>query len=691
MSHIDHIEDVYSKRPISTDMYFNPSNEHEDNIDNMQIQPDDDDNAPWLPNDNYNEQYSDDSFNVIKLEDENEILKDKIIKLEYENEILKGKIQETNDNFDQFKILYNELDNNYNILINENNKYQNEIKLYEQNIDDLQKKYEDLKNKTSKEHKEHQMIIKKFNDAKETEGQQLQIKIDSQEQRIDQLQQSLELKDNEIQNLKNENEILKDKIQETNDNFDQFKILYNELDNNYNILINENNKYQNKIKLYEQNIDDLRKKYEDLKNKTSKEHKEHQMIIKKFNDIKETEGQQLQIKIDSQEQRIDKLQQYLELKNNEIQNLKNENEKLNNKIENLNIKNENLENQLKDLFQQNLLLKEEAQCAIITATNFSLNDDYQKLNIKLNKDILSLQNTLDNYVTNLKSNIDININEVKELLLKYGCQTVISNKKPNKSLIRAVLQRHVLEEILKQSDFYFTCSSKEHHLESNIISQTTLLTNLMKKFHNERLGDNDLTNLMLIRLRQHVYNALSIRGFNNIKQSDGENSKHNFVDMISKKINEVINKYRIIKDIEENNYVNEMAEDLVRNVIKTFYFHLFIQEPIAQYRWIKNNEKFNKSYMKGSWDEDNVKNMVVEICSFPLIFKTSDSDDFKVFTPAKVLLRQENSMNAENNDDDNVSIFEQTKQTLLNVMGRDGNSGSSGSKLSQFMQQMKLK
>uniref|UniRef100_U9TUD4 Uncharacterized protein n=1 Tax=Rhizophagus irregularis (strain DAOM 181602 / DAOM 197198 / MUCL 43194) TaxID=747089 RepID=U9TUD4_RHIID len=415
MSHIDHIEDVYSKRPISTDMYFNPSNEHEDNIDNMQIQPDDDDDALWLQNDNYNEQYSDDSFNVIKLEDENEILKDKIIKLEYENEILK--------------------DNNYNILINENNKYQNEIKLYEQNIDDLQKKYEDLTNKTSKEHKEHQMIIKKFNDIKETEGQQLQIKIDSQEQRIDQLQQSLELKDNEIQNLKNENEILKDKIQETNDNFDQFKILYNELDNNYNILINENNKYQNKIKLYEQNIDDLRKKYEDLKNKTSKEHKEHQMIIKKFNDTKETEY--------------------------------------------------------------------------------------------------------------------ININEVKELLLKYGCQTVISDKKPNKSLIRAVLQRHVLEEILKQSDFYFTCSS--------------------------------------------------------------------------------------------------------------------------------------------SWDEDNVENMVVEICSFPLIFKTSDSDDFKVFTPAKVLLRQENSMNAENNDDDNVSIFEQTKQTLLNVMGRDGNSGSSGSKLSQFMQQMKLK
>lgn len=428
-----------------------------------------------------------------------------------------------------------------------------------------------------------------------------------------------------IKELKDENEILKDEIQETKNDLDQSKLLYKELENNYKNLIKENNKYQSEIKLYEQNINNLRK-----------EHNEHQMIIKKFNDTKETEGQQLQklqSNIDSQEQIIAQLQQSLEFKDCEIRNLKNEKKELNKKVENLNMKNENLENQLKDLFQK-------AQCDIITATNCSLRDDYQNHNIKLNKDILALQNILDKYVTNLKSNKDININGVKELLLKYGCQTVISDKEPNKSLIIAVLQRHVLEEIIKQADFYFTCSSKEHHLESNIISQTKLLTNLMKKLHNERLGDNELTNLMSIRLRQHVYIALSIQGFNNIKKSDDENSKHNFVDMISKKINEIINKYRVIKDIEENNYVNAIAEDLVRNVIRIFYFHLFIQEPIAQYRWIKNNKKVNKSYMKGSWDGNDVEDMVVEICSFPLIFKTSDSDDFKVFTPAKVYVKK---------------------------------------------------
>ncbi|GBB98367.1 hypothetical protein RclHR1_03200017 [Rhizophagus clarus] len=393
--------------------------------------------------------------------------------------------------------------------------------------------------------------------------------------------------------LEDENRELKDEIQETNNNLDQFKLLYNELENNYRNLINENieqeRQYQNEIKLYKQRIEGLTK-------------------------TKEIEGR-------------------------DIENLKKENEELNIKYDNLNKKYKDLENQLKDLDHQNVLLKEEAQCAAIIATNFSSSDYYQNHNIKLNKDILTLQNILDDYVTNLKFDIDININEVKELLLKYGCQTAISDKKPIKPLIRAVLQRHVLEEILKQADFYFKCSSKEHHLESIIVSQTTSLINLMEKFYNERHGDNEITNLMLIRLRQQVYSALSIRGFNNIKKPNEENSKHNFVDMISKKLNEMINKYRRINDIETRNYVNALAEDLVQNIIKIFYFHLFIQEPIAQYRWINNNEKVNKSYMKGSWDDDNVENMVVGICSFPLIFKHSHQDEFKVFTPAIVFLQ----------------------------------------------------
>ncbi|RIA90018.1 hypothetical protein C1645_770922 [Glomus cerebriforme] len=101
----------------------------------------------------------------------------------------------------------------------------------------------------------------------------------------------------------------------------------------------------------------------------------------------------------------------------------------------------------------------------------------------------------------------------------------------------------------------------------------------------------------------------------------------------------MMNRYRTIKDIEKRRYVNELAEDLVINVVRIFHFRLFAQEPIAQYRWIENNEKINKVCMKGSWNEDEIEDMVVEVCSFPLIYKPFPDapNGYKVCTPARVL------------------------------------------------------
>ncbi|RIA90022.1 hypothetical protein C1645_770933 [Glomus cerebriforme] len=100
----------------------------------------------------------------------------------------------------------------------------------------------------------------------------------------------------------------------------------------------------------------------------------------------------------------------------------------------------------------------------------------------------------------------------------------------------------------------------------------------------------------------------------------------------------MMNKYRVIKDNNKRKDVDALAEELVINVIRIFYFRLSIQEPIAEYRWFKNNEQINKTYMKSSWDEDEIDNMVVEVCSFPLIYKPSPDAPygFKVCTPAKV-------------------------------------------------------
>ncbi|CAB5201055.1 hypothetical protein RhiirA5_350525 [Rhizophagus irregularis] len=306
---------------------------------------------------------------------------------------------------------------------------------------------------------------------------------------------------------------------------------------------------------------------------------------------------------------------------------------------------EEIKSQNQSLKQKNKNLEAEAskyQSALGIATNFDLNVDDQGDSVKLNKDILELHDTLENYVTNLKPKINVNINEAKKLLNKYGCQTNISEEEPNKPLIKAVLQRHVLEEILTQANYFFMnfkYSNKDHHLESEIVDRATYLTGLMEKLYNNRLGNDEITRLIPIRLRQQVYTALGTRGFNDIKKPLNNYSKHNFIDIISKRMNKIMNQFRRIKDNEKRKYVNSLAEDLVRNAVKIFYFRLPIQEPKAEYRWFENDEKVNKSYMKGSWNDDDIKNLVVEVCAFPMICR-QHPDGLKVFTPAKVFTRR---------------------------------------------------
>ena len=62
--------------------------------------------------------------------------------------------------------------------------------------------------------------------------------------------------------------------------------------------------------------------------------------------------------------------------------------------------------------------------------------------------------------------------------------------------------------------------------------------------------------------------------------------------------------------------VNSLAKDLVLNVIRIFYFNLLIQEPVIHYHWFNNNEKINKSYMKGSWDEDEIEIWLLKFVLF---------------------------------------------------------------------------
>ncbi|CAB4446877.1 unnamed protein product [Rhizophagus irregularis] len=155
------------------------------------------------------------------------------------------------------------------------------------------------------------------------------------------------------------------------------------------------------------------------------------------------------------ENNINNLEQQLRDQRTKFQQeFKQAHEKYKKNINNIRQKLDEKGNGLRDLEDENARLKEEAskyQSALGVATNTRLGDGDQNHSIKLKNDILKLQNTLDNYITHLKPNMDLNINEIQKLAQEYGCLNEITAENPNKTFIKAILQRKVLDLVRKFS------------------------------------------------------------------------------------------------------------------------------------------------------------------------------------------------------------------------------------------------
>ncbi|CAB4437237.1 unnamed protein product [Rhizophagus irregularis] len=76
-----------------------------------------------------------------------------------------------------------------------------------------------------------------------------------------------------------------------------------------------------------------------------------------------------------------------------------------------------------------------------------------------------------------------------------------------------------------------------------------------------------------------------------------------------------------------------MAGDIIRKVVTLFWFRFKVQEPIAKYTWFNYRDKIVPSRMEGIWDDDDIDNIVVDICHFPLI---ADKSTNQIYTPAKI-------------------------------------------------------
>ncbi|GBC29229.1 uncharacterized protein OCT59_009839 [Rhizophagus irregularis] len=336
-------------------------------------------------------------------------------------------------------------------------------------------------------------------------------------------------------------------------------------------------------------------------------------------------------------------------------------EKLLNEHEKLKKQLEEQINIIQELERKNTVLKDEAskyQSALGAATNLQLSDSDTNNPVALKNDMLKLQDLLEDYITTCKGNVEININEIQKLLKRYKSNSVITkDQKDQKPLIKAVLQRHVIEEIFDYGEKYFNFDNLQNYKEYGCGAETYLynriydLIQLAEVIAEKRDGVDDITRVLPIKLRQEVFAALGNRGFNKVIANKKGTFPHEFISRYQDILNREINKYRKLKDPGKKQEIEDMAGEIIRKVITLFWFRLEVQEPIAEYIWFDYNDNINHSYMEGTWEDDEIENIVVDICYFPLIAqKFDDKSKRQIYTPARIFHKTKQNMpqNSEN-------------------------------------------
>ncbi|RIA87527.1 hypothetical protein C1645_284805 [Glomus cerebriforme] len=292
------------------------------------------------------------------------------------------------------------------------------------------------------------------------------------------------------------------------------------------------------------------------------------------------------------------------------------------------------------------------QSALGDTKNFRLDDNDKNNSVQLTNDILRLQDALEFYVTNLRPNIEINYKNVINLLNKYRSKTRITNKPSDIPLIKAVLQRHVLETILSYVSIYINHedSGDSYSLEARIANKAEELILLAEELGKMREGNDNLTSTIPIKIRQQIYSALGNRGFSNNIINEQKICEHDFVKRFKTELNKEMEVYRKISDTTRKEEIEEKAANIILDVIRIFYFRIRTQEPIGQIRWFYYEDKIDPRLMIGKWEDDNLDDFEVDICKFPLIgIELNDDLKRKIYTHAIIHHREINSSKSEAN------------------------------------------
>ncbi|PKY56749.1 hypothetical protein RhiirA4_508078 [Rhizophagus irregularis] len=281
---------------------------------------------------------------------------------------------------------------------------------------------------------------------------------------------------------------------------------------NYDKIINDpiyeeiklNKKLSEELKFSETLCNQLKDKYEslgkyceDLQNNFININNilgEKQGLKKKIGDLNDHNSKLIKLLVETLEEKNNdnKIQELV----NRIQEKNKIIKEKNNKIQKI-VEEKDKKIQEKDKVIQEL---EEYQYALDAAINF---DDRCKYNLdKLKEDIVSLQHSLEIYITKCKDNVEINIPEVQNLLYQYGSQTDITKDQKN-PLIRVVIQRHVIEQILEYAREYFCDSTQPKFMggmESFMYRRANELIDVAEAFAKKRDGIDDTTKVFPINV-----------------------------------------------------------------------------------------------------------------------------------------------------------------------------------------------
>ncbi|CAG8557085.1 929_t:CDS:2, partial [Cetraspora pellucida] len=329
---------------------------------------------------------------------------------------------------------------------------------------------------------------------------------------------------------------------------------------------------------------------------------------------------------------------------------------------NLNIIN-NLTKTNEDLKKTNEDLKKEAtkyQSALGNATSFHLGHKDSDSAGQLSKDILDLHNILDKFC-GLKKVAIINEPEINKLLQQNGC-SISGGVKKNKNLISGLLERIVIETIIKKSNEYL--ESQEHdkdiewgdpNLEMKIVYTTEQLLNLTKSIPEYRTGTDAVSKAISTKLRQQVYGVLGNRGFSNIGDKE-----HPLIVKLRSEINDLMNRYRTITNEEKLSENEAIIDTIIRQVINIFLFRLKVQEPVAEWKFFENKSSINTIMMEASLDSGDLEKLCVDVCAFPVIGSNlceanQEDKHMKVIFPARIIPTKAISLTRISNNLDNMT------------------------------------